>query len=358
MDYTQLQPLFNRRNLFYLVSIVISVTGCIIIGKINRFGGGITYDSIYYISGARSILNGDGYVDMWGKPIVNWPPFYSLLIAFISIFNNDTIASGNIINIFVFGASLWVFSKILFIITMESLPLTIWGSIAILCNLDILYIHQMIWSEASFFLFILLTLLFFIQYQKHYSKKYLIFGSIATTFSIFTRYAGIILIFVGIFTILNNKTKTGKQKINDILYFASLPFLLFLLWILRNKMSADSAFERTIQFFPLEWADLNVLLTTVKKWLIPIDRLLYISLLCLPLLIKNKVTINNRLLIFPIFFFFLMYLGIVFVFRLFMYNVSNDAFEYRLTSPLLYPILLLFIWYISISLRTMICITI
>ena len=71
-------------NIIYIV-ITISILGIATLSYINRFGAGITYDSIFYITGGDNIVKGDGYIDIWGKPMVNWPPLYSSFIAFFSL---------------------------------------------------------------------------------------------------------------------------------------------------------------------------------------------------------------------------------------------------------------------------------
>ncbi len=58
---------------------------------------GISADSIAYISTARNLIAGEGFVRFDGNPVLVWPPMYPLLLALIgSVFKIDPLLLANI----------------------------------------------------------------------------------------------------------------------------------------------------------------------------------------------------------------------------------------------------------------------
>ena len=72
-------------------------------------GVGLANDSVAYIAGARSILQGMGYSDIWLdsslEAITHYPPLLSLTLAAIGTLGIDPLRGARILNILLFGAN-------------------------------------------------------------------------------------------------------------------------------------------------------------------------------------------------------------------------------------------------------------
>jgi hypothetical protein len=127
---------------------------------VTRFGAGITYDSIFYIIGGKNIFQGNGYIDIWKNPTVNWPPLYSSFIALFSLITGDAIQAANYVNLIFFSLNIFLVGIILFRITNRSYLYTLVGLLIFSSSLDMYLVHRMAWSEPTFYFFMLLSLFY------------------------------------------------------------------------------------------------------------------------------------------------------------------------------------------------------
>src|SRR5690242_18826237 len=80
----------------------------LILTATSRFGAGLTPDSAAYISTARNLCAGRGYVQYDGNPFVAWPPLFPTLLAFLELCRVDPLSGGRIVNALAFGLILLV----------------------------------------------------------------------------------------------------------------------------------------------------------------------------------------------------------------------------------------------------------
>ena len=75
-----------RPDTFTMLLAALSALGvALVMAREITYGVALHWDSIQYIAGARNLLAGEGYSDIWGQPIEAWPPLYSLLLATASL---------------------------------------------------------------------------------------------------------------------------------------------------------------------------------------------------------------------------------------------------------------------------------
>ncbi len=350
-------------NIIYIV-ITISILGIATLSYINRFGAGITYDSIFYITGGDNIVKGDGYIDIWGKPMVNWPPLYSSFIAFFSLITGSAIQSANYVSIIFFGLNIFLVGIILFRITNNSYWPTILGLIIFSTSFDIYLVHRMAWSEPAFYFFMLLSLFYISKFLEQKSFTPLFLSSIFITLAIMARYVGVLFLFVGSFALIFKLKDSIAKKIKYFLILSLIPLLTLAAWITRNYLLTQSTFQRTIQIHPIKIADLKVLFDTLSNWFFPfgvsnkleligsfilaaisVSLLLYFSW---QLLVKRN-SLKPLPYIFLVFTIF--YIATIFLFRLFLHAHDNAAFRFRLVSPVYISGLILVVWLVSVELN-------
>ena len=75
------KPAFNSRE-YKIMLLLLGLTGTILsLLSTSLFGSGLSPDSVYYISIARNIAAGNGFVTFMGAPMIEWPPLYPLILA-------------------------------------------------------------------------------------------------------------------------------------------------------------------------------------------------------------------------------------------------------------------------------------
>ena len=162
-------------------------------------GVGLTNDSAAYIGGARSLIAGTGYARIGGdrqpRPITQFPPLYSLVIAGVSKLTGlDALKAVWRVNLVLSVVNAVLFYTLLLRITKQTLPAVL-GGIAFLCCGPVLTAHIYGLSEILF-----LTLFFIILHvslrameSKQGGIRWLLCGLLCGALML-TRYAALSVI--------------------------------------------------------------------------------------------------------------------------------------------------------------------
>ncbi len=63
-----------------LVAVAAALGAGLVLLRQASYGPGMGWDAVNYITVARNLLAGDGFVDLI-RPLVNWPPLYPAMLA-------------------------------------------------------------------------------------------------------------------------------------------------------------------------------------------------------------------------------------------------------------------------------------
>ena len=75
-------PPHFRTDRFTLLTIAIAALGgALVLGREFTYGVTLGTDSASFVAAARSLLAGGSLLDFAGRPYVDWPPLYPLLLA-------------------------------------------------------------------------------------------------------------------------------------------------------------------------------------------------------------------------------------------------------------------------------------
>ena len=121
----------------------------------SRYGAGVAPDSVYYISVARHIADGTGFIGYDGFNFVLQPPLYPLLLAAIKIiFSLDPLVSAGYLNAILLGLIVYL-SGLFLLKYLKSALLTVTGTAYILISFVFVQNFLIALSEPLFILFIL-----------------------------------------------------------------------------------------------------------------------------------------------------------------------------------------------------------
>jgi 4-amino-4-deoxy-L-arabinose transferase-like glycosyltransferase len=263
----------QKTSLLLLVLGLIALAGCWMLKVSTPFGLGLSNDSIAYIAGARAILRGQGYSQIWLgsqlQPITHFPPLLSSVLALISLSGLDPLRGARLLNILLFGGN----TVLLGIVGWRMTHSRVAGamlSFLFISNSALLRVHSYILSEPLYLFISLAAFLLFAIYIKKKRTGWLVGTGCAVGLAYLTRYAGLALLAtLGMALVFLQNT--GRKRITSLLVFfgSACPWLLA--WMIRNKILAGNITNRTIQWHPITPDNLQRGIYNFSRFFIPIE---------------------------------------------------------------------------------------
>jgi 4-amino-4-deoxy-L-arabinose transferase-like glycosyltransferase len=286
-----LYPLF--RILYFSLLLFISLAAGLAIWYVTPAGLGLTNDSAAYIGGARSLLAGTGYSDIWLdselEAITHYPPLLSLLLSGLGLLGLDPYRGARVLNILLFAASTGLVGLLGYRMTKSQVA-GIVLALLFATNAQLLRIHAQVLSEPLF-LFISLAsfLTFSIAIERQSALKtdnakkrpstagyalrsgtgyWLLVTGLFTGLAFLTRYSALALIATFLIAIFLLSSNSRFKRIAVFLAGAIPPMAA---WFIRNSLVADSATNRVIQYNPIQISNVRTGLWNLADFLTPVQ---------------------------------------------------------------------------------------
>jgi hypothetical protein len=245
----------------------------IIIG--NSPGGiGIYHDSIFYLTSATNLTNGDGlsWFDEGNalKPLTHFPPLYPLTLSVFITLGVSAETAAQWISAFFFGGNV-VIMGFLAASFSQRLWIGIITSILMLLSPVLLGIHLVSYSEP---LFIFFSLTFIWTLSRHIikpTKSTFILLTALAALGYLSRYVGVVLLVTGFSSILLFGEEKARTRIRNAFLFFLLAFIPMSCWLLRNFIRTGSATNRSFQFHPPQRLILDKAINTIAAWFLPVN---------------------------------------------------------------------------------------
>ncbi len=220
-----------------LLLVVLAAVGVSLVLLRNAaWGVGLHWDSINYISVARSLLAGEGFVQFTSGLYSHWPPLYPLLLAAAGFLSGlDPHAVAGPLNALLFGltilvAGYWLRQRI------ASRWLTLWGCLAITFALPLTFIASWALSEPAFILFATLAMFHIDRFLREDQRTALIWAALFTALACLTRYIGLTLVLTLLPLLLLRPGVALLAKMKHGAVFALISLFPTSLWFLRNML--------------------------------------------------------------------------------------------------------------------------
>lgn len=272
---------------FFLILAILAFSAMAILYISTPAGAGLANDSVAYIAGARSILQGRGYSDIWLdsslEAITHYPPLLSLSLSALGLLGIDPLRGARILNILLFGLNTTLLG-LLGWRTTRSQAAGLWLAGLFMLNASLLRVHVFALSEPLYLFLSFLAFLLIDVYLASLSKKsvWLILAGLATGLAFLTRYSALALLptfVVALFLYRKNSTETpagtgriawraGLAATGMFLAGAILPIAA---WFLRNSIVAGNATNRTFQFHPISSENTQPGLYNISQFLLPVE---------------------------------------------------------------------------------------
>ena len=238
----------------------------LILARQVNYGVGLHVDSPLYISVARNLLEGEGFVEFTNKELyVKWPPLYPMLLATASLFGFDPLNVAGPLNAAIFGLTIFVAGHYLRQ-RIHSRFLILWTCLAILLSIPLTSMAYLAMSEAPFILFVTLSLLHTDYFLHQGKRSSLLWAAMFASLACLTRYIGFTLPMTIVPLILLQHNTALIAKVKHITAYILISVPPVALWMLRNSLlSGVPTGPRPPSDSPLPNL-LDIRLNTLSRW--------------------------------------------------------------------------------------------
>ncbi len=340
-----------RNTIFHKIFFAIAgITGAVIIILLtSRYGIGLSPDSVSYISAARNVSGGTGFINYDGYYFVLQAPLYPLLLAAVDkIFLIDPLLSAGYLNALFMGLTVYI-SALFLRKRLDSFLLAAIGTLTIIISFSFLKLFLIALSEPLFILLVMLFLFCFDYYEEKGDLFSLIIISAVSSLLCLTRYAGVIIIPAGVLCICMYGKRTLKVKIRHSAIYSAITFIPSGLWIIRNIILTETF---TGQRAPSSYTlieNIFFYFNTILDWYLPVQintmQLFFIILILTALGISGAVLIYKREInskvakqLGPMLIFIVSYSGLILISSS---TTAYDRIDNRLLSPIMVPLVVL-----------------
>ena len=226
----------KRPDRFTLLLAALAVLGAVLIlARQVTYGVGLSADFVTYLSTARSLLAGEGFIQIHGWPYLHWPPLYPMLLAAASLFAFDPYDVAGPLNAAVFGLTLFVAGQYLRRHVQHPL-LVLWACLAIMLAIPLTRVASQAISEAPFILFATLSLVRTSTFLDTGKRSDLIWAPAFASLAFLTRYIGVTLIITALPLLIFQRGVVPLEKAKRIGLYLLIAALPVALWLLRNVL--------------------------------------------------------------------------------------------------------------------------
>ena len=260
--------LLGRPDRFTLLLVAAAALGAgLVLLRLASYGPGLWWDGINYITIARNLLAGDGFVDLYHEPMVLWPPLYPAMLAGGGLFGIDPYSVAGPLNAVILGLTVlvagWWLRRYL-----RSRILWLWGCFSVALALPLVNMASQALSESAFILFATLSLTQIDAHLKSGSRASLILAAAFSALACLTRYMGASLILAALPMLLAARV-APPEKMKRIALYGLIAAAPLGLWMLRNFLVAGSTTGgRDRAFYSFSFiADEALQIATADWWL-------------------------------------------------------------------------------------------
>ena len=224
-----------RSDSVWLLALCAAAGTALVLARELKFGVALHADSVLYISVARSLLAGEGFlqfVEGWG-PMVIWPPLYPLLLTAPGLFGLDPLDAAGPLNAAVFGlcvlvAGLWLRRR------LQSRGLAWWGCLAVMLSLPLTSAASWAMSEPLFILLATLSMAQADSFLHNGKRRALAWAAVFAALACLTRYLGVALVAATALLLAAQPGAAVPLKAKRVAAYALVALAPTALWILRN----------------------------------------------------------------------------------------------------------------------------
>ena len=228
-----------RANLTLLLAAAAALGAVLVLARQVPYGVGLHWDSIVYVSVARNLLAGDGFLKYDGYSYVSQPPLYPLLLAVTSLDVLDPHDVAGPLNAALFGLTIFVIGQYLRR-RLESRFLAVWAALIIALAWPLAGLAAYALTGAAFILLATLTLITTDEFLAKGRTSSLVWAGVWAALAWQTRYVGAALTAAVAVMLLWQRGARPAQRVWRAAGFSLLAGAPMALWLVRNRLVSDT----------------------------------------------------------------------------------------------------------------------
>lgn len=262
----------KQTMVFFLAIGLLAVGGSWLLAYSTPIGLGLNDDSIAYVAGARSILNGNGYREAWlasNGPVIHFPPGFPAVLAFIgTITGLDPVRGARALNGLLFGLNILMTGWVSWRMTGSRIAGFLAAAL-ILTSSSLLYIHTRAMSEPLYIFLMLLSFMLLDYYFERSRNYWLVALGLTLGWAYLARYAALSLLATVLAAMLVLLDTWRKRFMSIIIVsLSALPWIFG--WSIRNRVVGGSFTNRVLGWHPITLENWGLGVKTFAEFLAPL----------------------------------------------------------------------------------------
>lgn len=234
----------GRRYWLGVTALGLAGAGIVLVSSV-KYGAGISPDSVAFLDVARSFASGKGLVFHTGKPLVESPPLYPLLLGLVGAATRlDPTVFAQLVNAVLFAGVIFLWAELLRTGPPQRMIYNLLCVCAVLFSIPLREVYSYVWSEC---LFVPLSLIFLVYAQRYWNRggvRSIAAMACSAALACVTRYVGVALLPAGIGAIVLARRSGLRGRVIHAFAFASVALVPLELWALRDYLVTKTLFGK------------------------------------------------------------------------------------------------------------------
>ena len=219
-----------------LIALVAVLGAAHILVRTSTYGAALGNDAFNYMSAAESLAAGEGLLSPGGGQMALFAPFFSMAMAFLSLFGIEPVDGGRLLNAAAFGllilaSGLWLSRR------LKSRLLALGAAVAMMTAVPLAHAASTLLSEPLFILFTVLALMPLESFLNRRSgRSMLTLSAVFAALAALTRYIGVALIFSAVLMLVLRRDTPMRERLKDALLFGAISSLPLAAAMTRNQL--------------------------------------------------------------------------------------------------------------------------
>ena len=260
-----------KRSAFPMLIVLVALLGAAhILIRTSTYGASLDY-AFTYLSAAESLAAGDGLRSPDGGLVARVAPFFSMAMAFLSLFGLEPMDGGRFLYATAFGllilvSGLWLSRR------LESRPIALGVAVAVMASVPVAHSASTLISEPLFILFSLLALMPLESFlNRRGGTPALMLSAVFAALAAVTRYMGVALIISAVLMLLARRNVPVGERLKHALAFGAISSLPLAGVMVRNQLvSGTLTGDRSVVSGQSLFDSLGQIVEVFQQWADPL----------------------------------------------------------------------------------------
>ncbi len=252
---------------------LIGASAALMLLLFTPLGLDVGYDSVFYLSAAENLLQGDGLSRLSGGgeviPLTHFPPLYPLLISALGLVGLEPAVAARWLSALLLGFNVWLAGWIVSTLS-SSRPAGLATSLLVLFSPVLLDRHLEAMSEPLYFFLLQVALVMLARTLNAGRREVFIAAAVISGAAYLARYTGAALLATGALGLLLWLRQPWKMRVARTAIYLTIAFAPMAAWMARNFTLTGTTTNRVLRFHPLGSEQLRQAAATMGSWLTPV----------------------------------------------------------------------------------------